>query len=705
LDNGLNDFGFVFKINIDLRGASQWRSVVQRKIVLSQLKRGNLPDPAEYGLSRANTYFVVAMEFLLTPANINVFARRPNGKEPIKHGNSFSFYGDDPIEFEDADSTLHFFFPKDYAYAAADSVTDFSNRVSMRRYFYSDRGKDYMLVGVPWNWIVAAPEGDLIIDPTTNAAASEDVRLYDAGNYGSDTKLAVGKFQNTGNLKARTLISFNLTGIPSNAIVLNAQMKLKYYEAVNFGVGYWVDRWVQAHQMFVSWNEAQATKDNRLTGTAWNATYGKIGGAVPPADDANGQYESTLLFWQSELSELPKWKSWDLTALTQKWLNGTAANYGVMLWATNEDVTGYTMRFHSSEASNSSDRPYLEVVYSTEATTRTVYFLKDHLGSIRATVLDSATAPVIGYDDYDPWGYALALRTKAIPNAYLQGASKNKFTGKERDEEYGLNLDYFGARYYDPLIGRWMVRDPLAEKYPHLSPYVYTFNNPILFFDPNGKYPFTVHVRTFAPFNWFGGGFKGEGENRRFTTERNVASKLSGGVLIESTTMEVITGFAGTARSVGGYGLWSAESEGHIRYSEKANPLAAHLYGNNDAVPFELASDIDVHANLNISVSQGKDGNEILTLSGNITGDRFPAAEAFVKDAQGNAVFLGVSKPGAGPTIGPYKMLPGDPQRPMFKVNVSIIVNAKGQFVGVLVNGRQMSIADWNKQFEEAQTQ
>jgi len=124
------------------------------------------------------------------------------------------------------------------------------------------------------------------------------------------------------------------------------------------------------------------------------------------------------------------WKQWDLSALTQKWVNGTAVNYGVILWATNEDVAGYTFRFYSSEATNPSDRPYLEVVYSTDEATKTVYFLKDHLGSIRATVLDSATAPVIGYDDYDPWGYPLALRTKPIPNAYLQGASKNKFTGR-----------------------------------------------------------------------------------------------------------------------------------------------------------------------------------------------------------------------------------------------------------------------------------
>ncbi len=322
----------------------------------------------------------------------------------------------------------------------------------------------------------------MIIDPTTNAATSEDVRLYDAGNYGSDTKLAVGKFPNTSQYKARTLINFNLSGIPSTAIVLRATMNLKYYEAVNFGGGAWVDRWVQAHQMLVSWNEAQATKDNRLTGTAWNATYGKIGGTVPPADDANGQFESTTLFWQNET--LPVWKSWELTALTQKWLNGTASNYGVVLWATNEDTDGYTSRFHSSEATNSSDRPYVEVVYSTEATTRTVYFLKDHLGSLRATVLDSVGAPVIGYDDYDPWGYPLALRTKAIPNAYLQGASKNKFTGNEFDDDFGINWGYHIDRFYDHQVGRWWVADPVQQE--SLSPYVYGANNPLIIVDPFG---------------------------------------------------------------------------------------------------------------------------------------------------------------------------------------------------------------------------
>ena len=83
-----------------------------------------------------------------------------------------------------------------------------------------------------------------------------------------------------------------------------------------------------------------------------------------------------------------------------KLFSNAAANNGVMLWAENEDTDGYDLRFYSSETANSVDRPYLEVTWS--QTAKTVYFLKDHLGSIRATV--DETGAVVGYDDYDPWG-------------------------------------------------------------------------------------------------------------------------------------------------------------------------------------------------------------------------------------------------------------------------------------------------------------
>ena len=64
------------------------------------------------------------------------------------------------------------------------------------------------------------------------------------------------------------------------------------------------------------------------------------------------------------------------------------------------------------------------------------------------------------------------------------GDARYKFTSKERDVETGY--DYFGARYYDSRIGRWMSVDPLAEKYAECSPYNYVKNDPINSFDPNG---------------------------------------------------------------------------------------------------------------------------------------------------------------------------------------------------------------------------
>ncbi len=63
------------------------------------------------------------------------------------------------------------------------------------------------------------------------------------------------------------------------------------------------------------------------------------------------------------------------------------------------------------------------------------------------------------------------------------------FQGQEKDDEVkgnGNSLD-FGARIYDPRVGRWMSVDPDFSKYPWISPYNFVSNSPISRVDPSGK--------------------------------------------------------------------------------------------------------------------------------------------------------------------------------------------------------------------------
>ena len=62
--------------------------------------------------------------------------------------------------------------------------------------------------------------------------------------------------------------------------------------------------------------------------------------------------------------------------------------------------------------------------------------------------------------------------------------SSYTFSAKERDAETGLS--YFGARYYSSDLSIWLSVDPMSDKYPSLSPYVYCADNPVKLVDPDG---------------------------------------------------------------------------------------------------------------------------------------------------------------------------------------------------------------------------
>jgi RHS repeat-associated protein len=71
----------------------------------------------------------------------------------------------------------------------------------------------------------------------------------------------------------------------------------------------------------------------------------------------------------------------------------------------------------------------------------------------------------------------------------MHGHTSKEMQDLEWSSTEGLDWEDFGARMYDPVVGRWWSVDPLAQSFTNVSPYASMFNNPISFIDPTGMAP------------------------------------------------------------------------------------------------------------------------------------------------------------------------------------------------------------------------
>ena len=163
--------------------------------------------------------------------------------------------------------------------------------------------------------------------------------------------------------------------------------------------------------------------------------------------------------------------------------------------------------------SGSMDYPDGGLIDMTEASPRYVFFLHDHLGSVRVAAMLNGMK--VQTNLYYPYGMSYASSalagsgsstvedggdiqvfpggsipeipgTPEIAEEYIS-TIPYRFCGKEQNLADGLGMYDFLARRYDPVLCRFTSPDPLAEKYPSVSPYAYCANDPVNKVDPDGK--------------------------------------------------------------------------------------------------------------------------------------------------------------------------------------------------------------------------
>ena len=141
------------------------------------------------------------------------------------------------------------------------------------------------------------------------------------------------------------------------------------------------------------------------------------------------------------------------------------------------DVPGPPIQWQKPEDPDNAQPGYGYVPTDTTNIEEIFFYHSDHLGS--TSYITDAKANITQFDAYLPYGELLVDEHSSSEDMPY------KFNGKELDTETGLY--YYGARYMNPVTSIWYGVDPMAEKYPNISAYLYCHANPTRLIDPNGE--------------------------------------------------------------------------------------------------------------------------------------------------------------------------------------------------------------------------
>ena len=264
----------------------------------------------------------------------------------------------------------------------------------------------------------------------------------------------------------------NFTLYPASIISINKNRFTKHYfigdkrVASRIGTGLFNNVYGRNGSYVTAGQQDYAERMNQIQ-TQKEAYYKKVGVApgVPTEKGAYGDPENTGVGYNAVLTELGNHD------VPQGWIQTPHPN------TTPGTNPGAPVSWN--DPSNPDD-PQAGYGYIPNDTTKeeTFFYHSDHLGSTSYITDDKAN--ITQYDAYLPYGELLVDEHSSSEDLPY------KFNGKQFDEETGLY--YYGARYMNPVISLWYGVDPMQEKSPFISTYVYTFNNPVHFIDPNGKW-------------------------------------------------------------------------------------------------------------------------------------------------------------------------------------------------------------------------
>lgn len=315
-------------------------------------------------------------------------------------------------------------------------------------------------------------------------------------------------------------------------------------------------------------------------------------------------------------------------------------------------------------------------------------------------MIEHYTGRIQEEDHYYPFG--LTVQTWDDPNHKEQ---PYKLTTKELERNFDLNMYDFGARMYDPAAAHWLQVDPKAEKMYSISPFAYNANNPVLYVDLDGKFPYKFHIRSFISTATTGGGaFRGDGRGASLSTTSGTTSRVRTTFVVDASKGSISRPQSVSDPTVffGGNGVPPIIKQGNPKSSIEPGMVASNFIsfdfshtGKDPITPKLVTPALDVHAHISV----GEDAAEgSLGITGQFKGDKFPSTEAFVVDPSGQKLFLGAKMEDGGVTD-----LFGDNKQPLFNVDMTVQIDKDGNFKAVYdKNARKyIDIQNWNKQIEK----